>query len=137
MPVKGDRTDDKNGHLLGVTDTYEVAGCGKRGDTETYEPFWFRTFRFIRLEIVTAEEPLTIESFDYQETGYPLEVKTWVTTSDESMGDIWDISERTLRRCMHETYEDCPFYEQLQYAMDTRSQILYTYMISGDDRLAP
>ena len=24
MPVKGDRTDDKNGHLLGVTDTYEA-----------------------------------------------------------------------------------------------------------------
>ncbi|SDD54066.1 alpha-L-rhamnosidase [Paenibacillus sp. CF095] len=136
MPKKGDRLDYKNGHLHGFTDTYEVAGIGRNGDSEIYEPFWFRTFRFIRLEIVTADEPLTLANFDYQETGYPLEVKTWVKTSDQSLQAIWDISERSLRRCMHETYEDCPFYEQLQYAMDTRSQILFTYMTSADDRLA-
>jgi len=136
MPKKGNRLDHINGHLHGFTDTYHVAGIGKNGEAEIYEPFWFRTFRFIQLEIVTADEPLTIESFDYQETGYPLEVKTWVKTSDESMQAIWDISERSLRRCMHETYEDCPFYEQLQYAMDARSQILFTYMTSADDRLA-
>lgn len=136
MPKKGDRTDYKNGYLHGLTDTYEVTGLGQSGEEEIYEPFWFRTFRFIRFEIVTAGEPLTIKSFDYQETGYPLTVKTWVRTSDESMKAIWEISERSLRRCMHETYEDCPFYEQLQYAMDTRSQILFTYMTSADDRLA-
>ena len=113
-----------------------MAGYGREWQEETYEPFWFRTYRFIGLEIQTGKEPLKITGFDYLETGYPLEVKTEVTTSDESLAPIWDISLRTLKRCMHETYEDCPFYEQLQYAMDSRSQILYTYMVSGDDRLA-
>lgn len=74
--------------------------------------------------------------YSYQETGYPLQIKTHVRTSDETMADIWDISQRTLRRCMHETYMDCPFYEQMQYAMDARTQILYTYAVSADDRLA-
>ena len=135
-PNKKDRCDWNNGELKGYTDTYYVAGYGKEKLPEIYETFWFRTFRFVRLEITTAQEPLTIQSFTYKEIGYPLEVKTKVRTSDESLNDVWHISLRTLKCCMHETYEDCPFYEQVQYAMDSRSQILYTYQISGDDRLA-
>jgi alpha-L-rhamnosidase len=133
---KGDRLDCTNGWLQGATDTYTVAGLGCEDNAEVYEPFWFRTFRFIQLDITTAEQPLEIQSFDYQETGYPLAIKTWVKTSDPSMQAIWDISARSLRRCMHETYEDCPFYEQQQYAMDTRTEILYTYASAADDKLA-
>lgn len=136
IPVKGDRLDVKNGYLEGFTDIYHVAGYGNKESPEFYSPFWFRTFRFIRLEITTTNQALDLVSFDYQETGYPLEVRTQVETSDSSLSAIWDLSERTLRRCMHETYEDCPFYEQLEYVMDTRVQILYTYAISADDRLA-
>lgn len=131
LPQKGNRSDS-NLHLYGYTDTYRVAGF----KDERYESFWFRTFRYVRLRVDTAEAPLTIRSFTYEETGYPLEIKTMVETSDFTMAGIWDISERSLRRCMHESYEDCPFYEQLQYAMDTRSQILYTYAVSADPRLA-
>ena len=136
LPVKKDRCDWEHGYLQGFTDTYHAAGYGTENLPEEYAPFWFRTFRFIGLEIETGEEELTISGFDYLETGYPLEVKSHVETSDDSLEAVWDISLRTLKRCMHETYEDCPFYEQLQYAMDSRSQILYTYAISGDDRLA-
>lgn len=136
IPVKKDRTDKINGHLQGYEDYYRAGGFGTAENNEVYEPYWFRTFRFIRLRIRTEEEPLTVHSLDYEETGYPLEVSTEVETSDESLKKIWEISERTLKLCMHETYEDCPFYEQLQYIMDSRTQILYTYAVSGDDRLA-
>ena len=129
---RGNRLDSLRGHLEGYTDRYTVAGA----ENEVYEPYWFRTFRFLRVTVKTADEPLTLRFFDYEETGYPLEVKTTVQTSDPSLAPIWDISLRTLRRCMHETYTDCPFYEQLQYVMDTRAQILYTYAVSADDRLA-
>jgi alpha-L-rhamnosidase len=133
---KGDRIDYVNGILNGYTDTYTVGGFGTIDSPETYEPFWFRTFRFVRLEIKTGNEPLLISNISYRETGYPLEVKTEAAASDPDFEGIWDISLRSLKRCMHETYEDCPFYEQLQYAMDTRSQILFTYMVSADDRMA-
>lgn len=136
QPVKGDRTDYKNGKLFGHTSRYQVAGYGTAERPEQYEPYWFRTFRFIQLRITTGEEPLTVLSFCYRACGYPLDVKTSVQTSDPYMASIWKISERTLKRCMQETYFDCPFYEQLQYAMDGRSEILYTYATSADDRLA-
>lgn len=136
VPLKKDRKDFINGHLDGHRDIYHVLGAGTKDNHEIYSPFRFRTFRFVQLKITTKSLPLTIHSFDYEETGYPLTVDTQVTTSDKSLDDIWKISERTLKRCMHETYEDCPFYEQLQYAMDSRQQILYTYSVSSDDRLA-
>jgi hypothetical protein len=135
-PRKGDRTDSVNGVLLGHTSTYTVAGYGTVERCEGYEPFWMRTFRYVRLTVETVEVPLTILDFSFRTTGYPLEVVTQVQTSDSTHDPIWDISVRTLRRCMHDTYMDCPFYEQLQYAMDSRSEILYTYALSADDRLA-
>lgn len=133
--VKGIR-DDAAGTLIGVYDRYEAGGFGTAERPEAYEPFLYRTFRYVALEIATAEDPLTVLSFHYRETGYPLAVQASFSSSDASLRPLWDISINTLRRCMHETYEDCPYYEQLQYAMDTRLQILFTYQLSGDDRLA-
>lgn len=135
-PGKGDRTDFVNGVLEGYKETYVVGGFGSSALPEQYEPFWFKTFRYAQITVETGEEPLTIRDLSYRETGYPLEVKTQVTASDETFASIWDISERTLRRCMHETYFDCPFYEQLQYVMDSRAEILFTYTTAADDRLA-
>lgn len=136
FPIKADREDYINGHLEGPEDHYIAAGDGTEENPECIEPFWFRTFRFIQLTIKAQKEPVMLHSFDYEETGYPLEVKSHVQTSDDSLKGIWDISRRTLQRCMFETYVDCPFYEQLQYAMDVRAQILYTYASAADDRLA-
>ena len=130
--VKGNRLDSENGILEGYADTYFVT---ENGEWE-YEPYWMRTFRFVRIRIRTGAVPMVIRSLSFEETGYPLDIRTEVSTSDSSLTDIWNISLRTLRRCMHETYMDCPFYEQLSYVMDTRSQILYTYAVSADDRLA-
>lgn len=135
-PFKKDRLDWQAGTLAGPTDTYYPGGCGTAASPEIYEPFWFRTFRFIRLRIVTGDTPFTLCRFTYRETGYPLIVQTQVTASDPTLDDIWTISENSLRACMQETYVDCPFYEQLQYAMDCRAEMLFTYAVSADDRLA-
>ncbi|CAG7618377.1 hypothetical protein PAESOLCIP111_02109 [Paenibacillus solanacearum] len=135
-----ERRDDPSGgkRLLGDTDEYVVSGRFLPGgeEKERYEPFWWKTFRFVRLEIHTGEQPLWLHSFHYVETAYPLRVAAAFECSDASLTPLWEVSLHTLRHCMHETYEDCPYYEQLQYTMDTMLQCLYTYYVSADDRLA-
>jgi hypothetical protein len=129
--VKGIRSDYKNFSLGGFQDRFYPSG-----GPHHYEFFWFRTFRFIRLDIETHDSDLTLWPIRYRETGYPLRCETRISPSAPWVSKLWDLSVRTLRRCMHETYEDCPYYEQLQYAFDTRLQILFTYCLGGDTRLA-
>jgi hypothetical protein len=130
-PVKH-RRDDRNGVLFGHADRYRT-----RAGAQVYEPFHFRTFRYLELIVETGGEPVCVESLDYLETGYPLPPGTELFGPNEPWVEaVYDLSLRTLRRCMHETYEDCPYYEQLQYTMDTRLQILFTYALCGEVRLA-
>ncbi len=118
----------------GLDDAFdELLPCGGRLE---FASFWFRTFRFVRIEIETAQEPLRLEAPYYVRTGYPLEVKASVRSGAGWVEKLYDVSLRTLRCCMHETYEDCPFYEQLQYTSDTKLQMDFTYAVSGDARLA-
>ncbi|KAK5049544.1 hypothetical protein LTR84_004473 [Exophiala bonariae] len=127
---KNDRTDHIDGKLYGPSDFY----ISKPGNN-VFEPFWFRAFRYIQLEISTSSAPATFHSFRYRMTRYPLKVETTIKASSE-LENMWQISLNTLKNCMHETYEDCPFYEQNQFIMDSRLQMLFTYQISTDDRLA-
>ena len=130
--TKGDRADSHNAKLYGPTDTYLC-----RAGENHYEPFWWRTFRYLRLTIQTSTSPLTLHSIRYRSTHYPLTIEASLSSpSSPALTKLWHISLATLRNCMHETYEDCPYYEQNQFAMDSRLQMLFTYAVSHDDRLA-
>ena len=50
---------------------------------------------------------------------------------------IWDVGVRTLRLCMHEHYEDCPWREQALYANDSRIQMLAGYFAFDADNKMP
>ena len=122
---------DTTGIFSGMYDVYQPSG-----QNETYAPFWFRTFLLMRIEVTTGAEPLTLHLPTLMETRYPLEDKITIASAQDWVKPVWDISLRTLQLCMHETYEDCPYYEQLQYIMDTRLQMLFTYAVSNDTRMA-
>jgi alpha-L-rhamnosidase len=105
---KSDRSDYKSGRLYGTEDFYIVGNSSRE---HVFEPFWFRTFRYIQLGIICDAEDLTLLGFDFRETHYPLDISTRIESSSPEMELMWGISLRTLKNCMHETYEDCPFYE--------------------------
>lgn len=125
FPYKA-RRDDAGGFILGVRDEYLVGG-----DAE-YEPFRFRTFRFVEVTAETAGEALAILPRPYVETAYPLMNSRRPVFSDPKKEKLYDVAFRTLQLCAHDTYEDCPYYEQLMYSCDARLEILFTYAATED-----
>jgi alpha-L-rhamnosidase len=129
---KGDRDEVANREALGITDIFLPDG----GPHRTFEPLWWRTWRYLDLDITTGDEPLQLESLKAFFTAYPFEEKARLTTPDKDLAKIWEISWRTARLDAHETYMDTPYWEQLQYVGDTRIQALISYTVANDDRLA-
>ena len=122
----GQRIDDLNGSVSGRADHITL-----NGRPLCYEPFWVRTFRYIVISGGQLTHPPV-----YRKTGYPLPVQSSVSSSVPWVGQLWEMCVRTLQNCMLETYMDCPYYEQLQFIMDTRLQMLFTCAVSNDTRLA-
>jgi hypothetical protein len=129
---KGDRDEVVGRKALGLTDSFLPDG----GPHRTFEPLWWRTWRYLDLDITTGDKPLTLESLTAKFTAYPFEERASFNSPDPDLAKIWETSWRTARLDAHETYMDTPYYEQLQYIGDTRIQALISYTVAGDDRLA-
>jgi hypothetical protein len=129
---KGDRDEIGDRAALGMSDSFLPDGGAHR----SFQPLWWRTWRYLDLDIQTAGEPLELESLTAQFTAYPFEERAAFQSPDPDLDKIWRISWRTARLDAHETYMDTPYYEQLQYVGDTRIQALISYAVAGDDRLA-
>jgi hypothetical protein len=129
---KGDRDAVGDRDALGLTDSFVPDGGAHR----TFEPLWWRTWRYLGLDITTGSAPITLDALTAQFTAYPFEERATFKSGDLDLDKIWEISWRTARLDAHETYMDTPYYEQLQYIGDTRIQALISYSVAGDDRLA-
>ena len=129
--TKGNRNQIEGKNIKGNYDIFLPDG----GDKRSFRPLWFRTYRFIQLDITTKDEPLQIDDLYGSATGYPFTPKATFNSNDASLQKIWEIGWRTAQLCAGETYFDCPYYEQLQYEGDTRIQSLISLYVTGDDRL--
>jgi hypothetical protein len=129
---KGNRNEIDGKTILGYSDYFLPDGNSNR----IFRPLWFRTWRYLQLEIETKEEPLQINNFSSEFAAYPLKEIAVFESDNPDLKKIWDVGWRTARLCANETYFDCPYYEQLQYVGDTRIQALISLYVSGDDRLA-
>ncbi|MBN2001697.1 alpha-L-rhamnosidase N-terminal domain-containing protein [candidate division KSB1 bacterium] len=129
---KGHRDDITGRSADGIFDV--IIGDG--GFERVFRPLWMRTFRYLELDIQTADDPLIIEDIYNIFTAYPFSQNAAFTSDRPELNAIWQTGWRTARLCALETYYDCPYYEQLQYIGDTRIQALISMAVSGDDRLA-
>jgi hypothetical protein len=128
---KGKRDEVEGKSILGVQDQFLPDG----GEDRLFRPLWWRCYRYIELEVQTGAEALVLHDLYGMFTGYPFEEKAAFESPDPALAAIWRAGWRTARLCAGETYMDCPYYEQLQYAGDARIQALISLYVSGDDRL--
>jgi hypothetical protein len=129
--TKGNRNEIEGKFFAGVGDTFEHDGAqGRR-----YEPFWWEAGRYLEILVTTAEAPLTIDRFELLETHYPYAFTGRFAVPFPALTDLVPLATRVLEMCSHETYMDCPYYEQLMYVGDTRLEVLTTYTLTADDRL--
>ena len=128
---KGNRNEVEGRQVIGFEDVFLPDG----GQNRLFRPLWFRTYRYIQMNIQTEDDPLIIQDFKGIFTAYPFREAASFSCDDPALSKIWDVGWRTARLCANETYYDCPYYEQLQYVGDTRIQALISLYVSGDDRL--
>ena len=128
---KGNRNDIAGKHIVGVADEILPDGA-----TREFLPLGWRTWRYLQIDVTTADAPLRIEGLKTLFSAFPFQEKGYFRSDDESLEKIWDIGWRTARLDAHDTYMDTPYWERLQYIGDARIQAMISYAVAGDDRLA-
>jgi hypothetical protein len=128
---KGNRNEIDGKTIEGVRDVFRPDG----GDLRAHQTLWFRTYRYVQMDIETKGAPLRIHDLHGIFTAYPFELKARFESDLPWLADMWEMNWRVARLCASETYFDTPYYEQNQYVGDTRIQALISLYMSGDDRL--
>ncbi|MEI8309468.1 MAG: alpha-L-rhamnosidase C-terminal domain-containing protein [Verrucomicrobiota bacterium] len=128
---KGNRNEIEGKYFIGVGDIFRPDGGGKR----EFQPLWWMSGRYLEIFIQTKDEALTIEDLVFFETRYPLEMESRFQFEKPELESCLPIMVRAMQMCAHETYFDCPYYEQLMYVGDTRLEVLSHYAMQNDSRL--
>ena len=129
--LKGNRNDIDKRIFSGFADTFILDG----GANRNYSTLWWEAGRYVELLIETGDEELILHRLLFEETRYPLESESAFSASDGRLPQLAPILLRTLQVNAHETFMDCPYYEQLNYTGDTLIDCLIVYTITRDVRL--
>ncbi|HEX3660039.1 MAG TPA: alpha-L-rhamnosidase C-terminal domain-containing protein, partial [Acidobacteriaceae bacterium] len=129
---KGNRNEIAGRHIHGITDRLIAGG----GEKRAFVPLWWRTWRYLQIDVTTEDAPLRLDSLRAWFSAYPFDAKAAIRGDIPQLDRLWQTGWRTARLCAHETYMDAPYWEQLQYVGDTRIQALISYVMTGDSRLA-
>ena len=95
-----------------------------------------RSGRYVYLTLRNQHAPVRLRHFNLIESTYPVDYIGSFHCSDARLDRIWDISTRTLKLCMEDTYTDCPLYEQTHWVGDARNESLLAYGVFGAHDLA-
>ncbi len=90
-----------------------------------------RSGRYLFLTLHNQDAPVLLRSLQLIESTYPVQPVGTFHCSDKRLERIWEISARTLKLCMEDTFTDCPLYEQTLWVGDARNESVFAYPVFG------
>lgn len=111
---------------------HSIEYVAKTGDNKYVNYFRRIAGRYLQF---FCKEPVKINYIGLIPVNYPVNVLPYGFKS-EMRNKIYETAVRTLRLCMHEHFEDCPWREQALYNMDARNEMLCSYYAFGDYKFA-
>lgn len=130
--TKGDRREIEGKFFVGYGDVFLPSGPVARD----YDSFYWRSGRYLEIQVRTASTPLVIEHCGLLTTRYPLEPRSTFAASDSSLAAFMPLGIRALQSSSHDAYIDGPYYEQMMWLGDGVQNTLTTYVLTQDPRLA-
>jgi len=104
----------------------------KAGPQQFTHPLLRLAGRYLQLHLTGHTAPVTLRTVSLLPTDYPLPERTDFRCNDRLLEILRTTADRTLRLCVHDHYEDCPWREQGLYANDARNQMLAGYYAFGE-----
>ncbi len=95
-----------------------------------------RSGRYLFITLRNQAAPVTIRNLKVIESTYPVSNVGHFACSDPNLDRIWEISARTLKLCMEDSFTDCPLYEQTLWVGDARNEAFFAYTAFGANDLA-
>jgi hypothetical protein len=131
--IKGNRNEIKRKAIRGNYrfDEFYPDGGAKR----VFSPLWWRTLRFLQLDIETGDSPVTIDDLRVITSRYPFVARGSFDSSDPTLRKIWDVGWYTVSISSNEVFVDGPFYEEFAYIGDSRIRAMVLNYVTDDDRL--
>lgn len=102
-----------------------------RAGYNRYSSMRRRSGRYLFLTIRNAVKPVRIQLARLIESTYPVIPEGEFRCSDPHLDRIYEISARTLKLCMEDTFTDCPLYEQTLWVGDARNEGLFAMSTYG------
>ena len=101
----------------------------------SFDSFEMRAGQHLALEC-NLDAPLTVTNLALTFQTYDFgEFQEYHNPQDPELERIYQVGIHTAKCCAHDTYEDCPYFERLQYSGDSRIQALISYEATGHGAL--
>ena len=107
------------------------------GGKDKFTSYFLRVAaKYLEVHITNMTGDIKINKLGIIPTEYPLRRIAKFNSGDFLFDRIYDVALRTMKLCMHEHYEDCPWREQALYAFDSYVQMLCGYYAFGEYKFA-